>query len=54
MKRYRESGEESLEDKRGHYKSDEEVDKPKRLRRENVCLKRQLDERDMLVELLKK
>lgn len=54
VKKYRESGEDGLKDKRGHHKSDEEVDELERLRRENVRLKRQLEERDMLVELLKK
>ena len=54
VKKYRESGEEGLEDKRGHHKSDDEVDELERLRRENLWLKRQLEERDMLCELLKK
>ena len=40
--------------KRGHHKTDEEVDELERLRRENLRLKRQLEEKDMLVELLKK
>ena len=54
VKKYREKGEEGLEDRRGHHKSDEEVDELERLRRENLRLKRQLEERDMLCELLKK
>lgn len=54
VKKYRQSGEEGLEDKRGHHKSDNEVDELERLRRENQRLKRQLAERDMLCELLKK
>ena len=54
MKKYRENGEECLTDKRGRHKSDEEVDELERLRRENQRLKRQLEERDMLCELLKK
>lgn len=54
VKKYRESGEEGLEDKRGHHKSDDELDELERLRRENQRLKRQLEERDMLCELLKK
>lgn len=53
-KKYHESGEKGLEDKRGHRKSDDEVDEMERLRRENQRLKRQLEERDMLCELLKK
>ena len=40
--------------KQGHHKTDEEVDELERLRRENLCLRRQLEEKDMLVELLKK
>lgn len=54
VKKYRENGEGGLTDRRGHHKSDEEVDELERLRRENLRLKRQLEERDMLVELLKK
>ena len=53
-KKYREKGENGLEDKRGCRKSDDEVDELERLRRENLRLKRQLEERDMLCELLKK
>ena len=47
-------GEEGLTDKRGCHKTDEEVDELERLRRENVRLKKQLKEKDMLTELLKK
>ena len=54
VKKYREKGEEGLEDKRGYHKSDDEVDDLERLRRENQRLKRQLEEKDMLCELLKK
>ena len=54
VKKYRENGEDGLEDKRGHHKTDEEVDELERLRRENKRLKKQLEERDMLCELLKK
>lgn len=54
VKKYREKGEEGLEDRRGHHKSDDEVDELERLRRENKRLKKQLEERDMLCELLKK
>ena len=43
-----------LSDKRGRHKTDDEVDELERLRRENMRLKRQLDEKDMVVELLKK
>lgn len=54
VKKYDENGEEALTDKRGRHKADEEVDELERLRRENLRLKRQLEEKDMLVELLKK
>ena len=54
VKKYDANGEEALIDKRGHHKTDDEVDELERLRRENLHLKRQLEERDMLVELLKK
>lgn len=53
-KKYDEKGEEGLTDKRGRHKTDDEVDELERLRRENLRLKRQLEERDMAVELLKK
>ena len=48
------NGEEGLIDKRGRHKTDEEVDELEKLRRENLRLKRQLEEKDMVVELLKK
>ena len=54
VKKYDATGEEGLTDKRGHHKSDDEVDELERLRRENARLKRQLEEKDMLAELLKK
>ena len=54
VKKYDSDGEEGLVDKRGHHKIDDEVDELERLRRENVRLKRQLEEKDMAVELLKK
>ena len=54
VKKYDDQGEEALIDKRGHRKTDEEVDEMERLRRENLRLKRQLEEKDMIVELLKK
>ena len=38
----------------GQHKTDNEVDELERLRRENARLKRQLLEKDMLTELLKK
>ena len=54
VKKYRENGEAGLEDRRGHHKTDDEVDELERIRRENKRLKKQLEERDMLCELLKK
>ncbi len=54
VKKYLSDGEEGLADKRGRHKTDEEVDELERLRRENVRLKRQLEEQNMMVELLKK
>lgn len=54
VKKYDANGEESLVDKRGHHKTDDEVDELERLRRENLRLKHQLEEKDMLTELLKK
>lgn len=54
VKKYGANGEEGLVDKRGRHKTDDEVDELERLRRENLRLKRQLKEKDMVVELLKK
>ena len=54
VKKYLTEGETGLSDRRGHHKADDEVDETERLRRENFRLKRQLEERDMAVELLKK
>ena len=54
VKKYDANGEISLIDKRGHHKADDEVDELESLKRENIRLKRQLEEKDMLTELLKK
>ena len=54
VKKYDTNGEEGLLDKRGRHKTDDEVDELERLRRENKRLKRQLEENDMVVQLLKK
>lgn len=54
VKKYDATGEEGLTDKRGRHKTDDEVDELERLRRENLRLKRQIEEKDMVVELLKK
>jgi len=54
VKKYDDTGEDGLTDRRGRRKTDDEVDELERLRRENLRLKRQLKEKDMVVELLKK
>ena len=54
VRKYDAVGEDVLSDKRGHHKTDDEIDELERLRRENLRLKRQLEEKDMVVELLKK
>lgn len=54
VKKYDTDDKTGLLDRRGHHKTDDEVDGLERLRRENVWLKRQLEEREMTVELLKK
>lgn len=54
VKKYLAAGEDGLADRRGHHKSDDEVDELERLRRENLRLKRKLEEQSMVVELLKK
>ena len=54
VRKYDAVGEEGLTDKRGRHKTDDEVDELERLRRENKRLKRQLEENDMVVQLLKK
>lgn len=54
VKKYESSGEGGLTDRRGRHKTDGEVDELERLRRENLRLKRQLEEKVMAVELLKK
>ena len=54
VKKYDAAGETGLTDKRGRHKTDDEVEGLERLRRENLRLKRQLEEKDMTVDLLKK
>lgn len=54
VKKYNTDGTDGLMDRRGRHKTDDEVDELERLRRENLRLKRQLEEKDMVVELLKK
>ena len=53
-KKYDADGETGLFDRRRHHKTDDEVDELELLRWENIRLKRQLEEKDMVVELLKK
>lgn len=54
VKKYEALGADGLTDKRGHRKTNEEVDELESLRRENLLLTRRLEEKDMVVELLKK
>ena len=54
VRKYAAIGENGLLDKCGHHRKDDEVDELERLRRENLRLRRQLKEKDMVVELLKK
>jgi len=54
VRKYVADGEAGLTDRRGHHKTDEEVDEMERLRRENRRLKRQLEEQERLVYFLKK
>ena len=53
VRKYVADGEAGLIDRRGHHKTDEEVDEMERLRRENQRLKRQLEEQERLVYFLK-
>jgi transposase-like protein len=54
VKKYDANGEEGLIDKRGHRKTDDEVDELERLRRENKRLHRKLEEKERAAELEKK
>ena len=54
VKKYLSQGEEGLADRRGHHKTDDEVDELERLRRENLRLKHQLENERRAIELLKK
>ena len=54
VKKYLTEGEEGLTDRRGHHKTDDEVDELERLRRENLRLKRQLEDERRAIEILKK
>ena len=54
VQKYLESGEAGLSDRRGKRKSDEELNELERLRRENLRLKKKLEESERLNLLLKK
>ena len=54
VQKYEKMGVLGLVDNRGHRKTDDEADELERLRRENLRLKRMLQEKEMTVELLKK
>lgn len=54
VRKYLESGETGLSDRRGKRKSDDELDELERLRRENQRLKKKLEESERLNLLLKK
>lgn len=54
VRKYLESGEAGLSDGRGKRKNDEELDELERLRRENLRLKKKLEESERLNLLLKK
>ena len=54
VKKYTEKGDDGLIDKRGHHKSDDELSELELLRRENIRLKRKLEEQEKIALLLKK
>ena len=54
VKRYKKDGPDGLIDRRGKRKKDNEIDELERLRRENERLRRQIQEQEMTMELLKK
>ena len=54
VKKYLADGETGLIDRRGHHKTDNEVDELERLRRENLRLKLQLEDERRTIEILKK
>lgn len=54
VKKYDECGETGLTDRRGHHKTEDEVDETEKLRRQVLRLQRELQEEKMMVELLKK
>lgn len=54
VQKYEKLGVLGIVDNRGCHKTDDEVDEPEQLRRENARLKRMLEEPNIAVELLKK
>ena len=54
VRKYDEKGDDGLLDKRGHHKSDDELSELELLRRENIRLKKKLQEQERISLLLKK
>ena len=54
VRKFNEKGDEGLIDKRGIHKTDDELDELELLRRENIRLKRKLEEQEKIALLLKK
>jgi transposase-like protein len=54
VKKHDENGNDGLIDKRGHHKSDDELSELELLRRENIRLKKKLEEQERITLLFKK
>ena len=54
VRKYDEKGDDGLIDKRGHHKTDDELSELELLRRENIRLKKKLEEQEKIALLLKK
>ena len=54
VRKYDQKGKDGLLDKRGHHKSDDELSELELLRRENIRLKKKLEEQERIALLLKK
>ena len=54
VRKYDEKGDDGLSDKRGRHKSDDELSELELLRRENIRLKKKLEEQERIALLLKK
>ena len=54
VKKHDKNGDDGLIDKRGHHKSDDELSELEFLRRENIRLKKKLEEQERIALLLKK